>query len=75
MVTPGLPPPLVASGESYLCHFRESCGVIEFTTDAIVLSPNMVYSCDVNGAVPGFSGIELGMIMFMNTVVTGALAN
>ena len=60
MVAPGLPPPLVASGESYLCHFRESSGVIEFTTDATVLSPNKVYSCDLNGAVPRFIGIEFG---------------
>ena len=60
--SPGLPPLL--DGESYRCHFRESGGGgIEFTTEATEVTNNTVYTCDLNGTIPAFSGVKLGKLV------------
>ena len=60
--SPGLPPLLV--GESYLCHFRErGDGGIEFTTEVTEVTNNVVYTCDLNGTIPAFSGVKLGKLV------------
>ena len=59
---PGLPPLL--DGESYLCHFRESGdGGVVFTTEATEVTNNTVYTCDLNGTIPTFSGVKLGKLV------------
>ena len=57
-VTPGLPPLL--AGESYECFFAAASGTL-FFTNAVEITANTQYRCDLTGVIPDFQGARLGI--------------
>ena len=63
MVTPGLPPPLNVSGETYQCYFNSSNGV--FMTEAVDSGDNnTLYTCNLTSFPSDFDGVQLGMCTY-----------